>query len=199
MSVPPDPNQPPPYDTPYGQPPSYGQPPPYGQPYGQQPGYGQESGHGQAPPHGQQPQYGQPGYDPRYGYGPPGVPSGPSPHVTSDDTTWALMSYLGTLLVGFLAPLVIYFTKRKTSAFVRFHAAQALNYQITVMIQMLAPFAVAIPLAVLLENPIWLILAVPTFVFHVVAQWVFLILGTIKAAQSQWYRFPTWTCFPMIK
>ncbi|HEX2312683.1 MAG TPA: DUF4870 domain-containing protein [Thermomonospora sp.] len=151
------------------------------------------------PPPGYQYQYGHGPYDQWYGYGPPGVPNGPGPQVTGDDTTWALMCYLGTLIVGFLAPLVIYFVKKNQSAFVRFHAAQALNYQITVLIQILAPFAVAIPLAVAMDDPIWFLLVVPMVLVHMVAQWVFLILGTVRAGQGRYHRFPVWTCFPMIR
>lgn len=150
-------------------------------------------------PPGYQYQYGHGPYDDRFGYGPPGVGAGPRTQVTGDDTTWGLMSYLGTLIIGFIAPLIIYFVKRNESAFVRHHAAQSLNYQLTIMIQMLAPLAVAIPLAIATDNPVWFVLAIPAFVVHMIGQWVFLILGTIKAGKSEYYRFPTWTCFRMIR
>ncbi|SEG62374.1 hypothetical protein SAMN04489712_107292 [Thermomonospora echinospora] len=153
------------------------------------------------PPPGYQYQYGHGPYDQWYGYGPPGVPADPQQGgpVTGDDTTWGLMCYLGTLIFGFLAPLVIYFARKNRSAFVRFHAAQALNYQITIFIQVMAPFLVAIPLAVVTNDPVWLVLVAPLAVFHMFAQWVFLILGTIRASQGRYHRFPVWTCFPMIK
>ncbi|REE99169.1 DUF4870 domain-containing protein [Thermomonospora umbrina] len=147
------------------------------------------------PPPGYQYQYGHGPHDQWYGYGPPGVPNGPS----GDDTTWALMAYLGTLIVGFIAPLIVYFAKKNTSPFSRFHAAQSLNYGITVLIHMLVPLLVAIPLAIVADDPIWFLLAVPMVVFHAVAQWVFLILGTVKAGQGRYYRFPVWTCFRMIR
>ncbi|RAY12517.1 DUF4870 domain-containing protein [Actinomadura craniellae] len=169
--------QPPPPGTPE-QPPHPEQPPPHASPYGQ-----------------------APRYDQQWGYGPPGNPGGQQQGgpVSSDETTWALMAYLGTLLIGFIAPLVTYFVKRRESAFVRFHSAQALNYQITILIQILVPFLVAIVPAILTENPAWFLLALPTFLLHMIAQWVFLILGTIKASKGVYYRFPTWLCFPMIR
>jgi uncharacterized Tic20 family protein len=152
------------------------------------------------PPPGYQYQYGHGPYDQWYGYGPPGVPAGPQPgQVTGDDTSWGTMCYVGTLVFGFIAPLILYFVKKNRSTFVRFHAAQALNYQITVLIQVMAPFLVAIPLAVVADDPVWFVLVAPLAVFHMFAQWVFLILGTVKAAQGQYYRFPVWTCFRMIR
>ena len=189
---------PPPHPTPYGQPPSAPPPPGYGQapPYGRQ-GYGDQQGYGQPPPG-----YGAPGgqsYDPRWGYGPPGVPQGPGTQVTSEETTWALMSYIGTLLVSFIAPLVIYFVKRRESAFVRFHAAQSLNYMLTILIHVLAVLLVAVPLAIGFDHPAFLILLVPVYLVDGLGQWVFLILGAVKAGKGQYYRFPTFFCFRMVR
>lgn len=152
-----------------------------------------------APPPGHWHQYGHGGYDHAYGYGPPGVPKGPSPQITSEDTTWGLMAYLGTLLVGFIAPLIVYFARKNRSLFVRFHAAQALNYQLTALIQVFTPLLVAIVLALATDHPIWFVLVIPTAVFHALAQWVLLIMGTIKASQGEYWRFPVWLCFPMIR
>jgi uncharacterized protein len=169
-------------------------------PSGDQPPQDQPPGHGQ--PYGQLPSYGAAGqYNPQYGYGPPGVPQQQQPGqaVTGDDTTWAMISYLGSLLFTQLVALVIYFAKKKSSPFARFHAAQTLNYVITVLIQVLAPLLVAVPLTVLLDSPVWMVLAVPMVVIHTVGQFVFLILGAVRASQGKWWRMPTWTCWPMIR
>ncbi|TNY36035.1 DUF4870 domain-containing protein [Thermomonospora catenispora] len=160
--------------------------------------------HPPTPPPGYQYQYGHgpydhlygPGVQPQPGYGPWGAPQAAR---TGDDTTWAVMSYIGMLLVGFLAPLVIYFAQRNQSALARFHAAQALNYTITSLIQMLAPLAVAIPLALIAGQAAWLILIVPVLLFHMVAQWVLLIMGAIKAGRGEYWRMPAWLCFPLIR
>lgn len=194
-----DRDRPPPWHEPYGHPP--GAPPPPG--HGPPPGYGPPPGAG-SPPGGGYPNQPPPGYeyagfDPRYAYGPPGAPGGPRPYPSGDDTTWALMCYIGMLIVGFIAPLVIYFVKKKESSFVRFHAAQAMNYTITVGIWIFAPFFVIVPLAIALDQPLFLLLGAPIWIFHVFAQYVFLILGTVKASNGHFYRFPTWTCFPMIR
>jgi uncharacterized Tic20 family protein len=150
------------------------------------------------PPGGGQPPPGQP-YDPRWGYGPPGVPYGPGQQVTSEDTTWAMMSYLGMVVVGFLAPLIIYFVKKRESAFTRFHAAQALNYQITILIHLLVMAAVFVPPAIVFEQPAWLAPLIVWYLIDGFGQWVFLILGAVKAGKGNYYRFPTFFCFRMIK
>jgi uncharacterized Tic20 family protein len=160
--------------------------------------------HDAEPPPGETPppwySYGSPqGYDPRYGYGPPGNPGGPRGTVAGDDVNWALGVYIGSLVMGFIAPLVIYFVKRRESGFVRFHAAQALNYQLTVTIQLLVPLIILIPLAIVLDAPVVLLPLVPLFLFHVFAQYVFIILAAVKAGRGEYWRMPTFTCFRMIR
>jgi uncharacterized Tic20 family protein len=111
----------------------------------------------------------------------------------------AMLAYLGTLAVGFLAPLIIYFVKKDESPLARFHAAQSLNYAITVMVEMLVSALVAVAVAVPLDNPLLLLLAAPVWLFHLVAQWVFIIMGTIKASRGEFWRIPAFTCWPMIR
>ncbi|MEV0662192.1 DUF4870 domain-containing protein [Actinomadura luteofluorescens] len=189
----PPPDQPPPGQPPPGQPPPPHQPPPYHGAYGQPPG--QPPG----PPPGQP--FGPPGagpYDPRYGYGPPGVPYGPGAHP-GEETTWAIFAYVGNVLIGFLPPLVIYLVKKNTSPFTRFHAAQSMNYQLTMLIHLLAVAAVCVPPAILLDAPAFLALFALPYLELLIGGWVFLILGAVKAGKGQYYRFPTFFCFRMIR
>ena len=165
-------------------PPPPDQPPPQQYPYGMPPG----------PPSGPPPG----GYDPAWGYGPPGVPYGP-PQPQGEETTWAIFSYVGMAVVGFLAPLIIYFVKKNTSPLARFHAAQAMNFQITLLIHLVAVAAIAVPLAITLDTPaIFALLAIP-YLELLIGQWVFIILGAIKAGKGQYFRFPVFFCFRMIR
>lgn len=173
----------PPSDTPpgfeppqYGPPPYGGQPPPFNSPYGE-----------------------APGYNAQWGYGPPGVPYGPRGDVRSDDTTWAIFAYVGMLVIGFLAPLIIYFVKKKESAFIRFHAAQALNFQITLLIHLLATAAVCVPLYLVTKSGFSFIPFIFVYLELLIGQWVFLIMGAIKAGKGNYWRFPTFFCFRMIR
>ncbi|GAA1881834.1 DUF4870 domain-containing protein [Actinomadura bangladeshensis] len=161
------------------QPPPPGQqPPPYSQPYGQPPG-----GY----------------YDPRWGYGPPGVPYGVPQQGPQEETTWAIFAYIGNVVIGFLPALIIYLAKKHSSPFTRFHAAQSMNQQLTMLIHLLAVVAVCVPPAIVMEAPAFLALLILPYLELLIAGWTFIILGAVKAGKGQYYRFPTFFCFRMIR
>ncbi|XRQ03587.1 DUF4870 domain-containing protein [Actinomadura welshii] len=183
---PPPPDQPPPHWGPYGQAP--GGPPPGQPPPGQPPP-------GQPPPG--QPPYGRPPgggyYDPRYGYGPP------RPQVPAEDSTLAVLAYVGNILIGFIPSLVIYLVKKNTSPLTRFHAAQAMNFQLTLLLHLVIVAALCVPPAIIAEAPIFFVPLIFPYLEMLIAGWVFLILGAVKAAKNEYYRFPTFFCWRMIR
>ncbi|GAA3755301.1 hypothetical protein HDA32_004201 [Spinactinospora alkalitolerans] len=153
----------PPYDGQDGQsgyPGGYGPAPGAGPYSGGQPGYGQQ------PPNTQQPGYGQ------FGYGQQPGPSG-------DDNTFALLSHLGGLLLGFVAPLVVFLIKKDESPYVRHHAVEALNFQITMCIGYVVSGVLSIVLIGLLLLPIVFIVSL-----------VFSIMATMAANRGEWYSYP---------
>lgn len=95
---------------------------------------------------------------------------------TSDEKTMAILSHVLTLVVGFLAPLIIYLIKKDESAFVREHAKESLNFQITIFIAIIVLFITIIGILL-----IWLvgILAL-----------VFVIIATIKTSEGKLYKYP---------
>ncbi|MFC4906340.1 DUF4870 domain-containing protein [Actinomadura gamaensis] len=157
----------------------------------------------QPPPPPQPGPYGSPyGYDPRYGYGPPGVPPhppGPGGPVNGDDTNMVVLSYVLMLFVGFLAPLVIYLIKKNTSPFVRYHTAQALNFQLTMLIHLLALGAVCAVPAIIFKNPAFLVPLVFVYLELLIGGWVFPIVGAVSGGKGKWIRFPTFFCFRIIR
>jgi uncharacterized Tic20 family protein len=103
---------------------------------------------------------------------------------TQEERNWALASHVGTFVaawfaMGFLCPLIIMLTKGNESPFVRRHAVESLNFQISLLIY-LAVSAVLI----LVVIGIFLMIAVGIFAFVVI------ILATIKAANGEDYRYP---------
>ncbi|MEV5576301.1 DUF4870 domain-containing protein [Spirillospora sp. NPDC052269] len=159
-----------------------------------------------APPYGPPPHpalYGSPqGYDPRYGYGPPGVPQYPSSQggpVTSEETNMVVLGYVLQLFVGFLAPLVIFLIKKNTSQFIRHHMAQALNFQLTMLIHLLALGAVCAVPAILTKNALFLLPLILVYVELLVGGWVFPIVGAVSGGKGKWTRFPTFFCFRIIR
>lgn len=105
-----------------------------------------------------------------------GTDSEPVIVPTSDEKTMAILSHVLTVVAGFLAPLIIYLIKKDESAFVREHAKESLNFQITAFIIMIG-LAITI-IGILL---IWVvgILAL-----------VLVILATIKASEGKLYKYP---------
>ncbi len=121
-------------------------------------------------------------------------PPGPSPSQpgggygyaapTPEERNWALAAHLGTFVaalvaLAFLCPLVVMLTKGQESAFVRRHAVESLNFQISLLIYL----AVSAVLILLL---IGFLLMIAVGVFALVT----VILASIKAANGEEYRYP---------
>jgi uncharacterized Tic20 family protein len=172
---PPPSGQTPPPPPGYGQPPQgQGQPPGYGQP---PQGQGQPPGYGQPPPAYYQQQWPQPGS--AQGYAP-----------NSDERTWAWVSHAGAIVsawvaMGFIVPLVIMLTKGSTSPFVRRHAVESLNFQISLLIYLVVSGILVLVLVGLL-----LLVALGIFALVVI------LIATVKAANGEEYRYPL--CIRMV-
>ncbi|HFA51993.1 MAG TPA: DUF4870 domain-containing protein [Bacteroidetes bacterium] len=98
---------------------------------------------------------------------------------TQDEKTMALLSHVLTLVVGFIAPLVIYLVKKDESEFVKAHAIESLNFQISLFIYFMGCFA--------------LMLVIIGFFMAIalgVAALVLTIVATIKASEGKMYRYP---------
>jgi uncharacterized Tic20 family protein len=106
------------------------------------------------------------------------------PVPTSEERNWALAAHIGSLVaawfaMGFLAPLIVLLVKGKESPFVRRHAVESLNFQISLLIYM-----VASGILVLLIIGIFMLIALGIFALVVI------ILATIAASNGQDYRYP---------
>jgi uncharacterized protein len=113
-----------------------------------------------------------------------------APLTPSEERTWALAAHLGVFLaawfaMGFLCPLVIWLLYRDRSEFVRRHALESLNFQISLLIY----GAVAVLIA-LVTLGIGLAVVIPVVVVGAVAAVVLIVLATIAASQGRTYRYP---------
>jgi len=149
--------------------------PPTHQPYG-----------GQQPP--QNPYYppGAPGQPPYAGF-PPGVP-------TPDDRNWASAAHWGSFVAGFfalafLAPLVVMLAKGPQSPFVRRHAVESLNFQISMLIYGTVGTIIGVLVAVVTFGLALLIL-IPAALALAVLWIVVVIQASIKAANGEEYHYP---------
>jgi uncharacterized Tic20 family protein len=98
---------------------------------------------------------------------------------TSDEKTMALLSHVLTLVAGFVAPLVIFLVKKDESPFVRKHAVEALNFQISMSIYALA----SIPLMIVLVG-FFTLMAIGVLAV------VLSIVATVKASEGSFFRYP---------
>jgi uncharacterized Tic20 family protein len=60
-----------------------------------------------------------------------------------DERTSAMLAHVLSIFTGFLGPSVIYFTKRRESRFVAFHAKQAMLWHLALFVAMFAGIALA--------------------------------------------------------
>jgi uncharacterized Tic20 family protein len=105
---------------------------------------------------------------------------------TQDERTWGMFAHLSAFAVfvfplggNIIAPLIIWLTRRDTSAYVELEAREALNFNITVMLGWIVCgslfFAlIGIPLGALLFL-YWLVMA---------------IVAAVKASEGVGYRYP---------
>lgn len=128
-------------------------------------------------------------------YGPPpGQHPQPGPaSVSSNDKTWALAAHIGSLVaaylaLGFLAPLVIMLVKQD-SPFVRRHAVESLNFQISLLIYLVVGSVLTF-LVALLTFGIGLLVFLPVLLVLGLLALLFIILATIKASNGEHYRYP---------
>ena len=99
--------------------------------------------------------------------------------VTENDRLLAILSHVLTMFTSFIAPLVIYLVKRDESPFVRDHARESLNFQLTLMIAYAIGFILMFVLIGILILPLIGLL-----------QLILVIVATIKAADNKLYRYP---------
>ncbi|MDX6251014.1 MAG: uncharacterized protein QOF10_4374 [Kribbellaceae bacterium] len=112
------------------------------------------------------------------------------PLTPSEERTWAIVAHIGTLVaawlaMGFLCPLAIWLIFRNRSEFVRRHALESLNFQISLLIYT----AVAIAL-VLITFGLGILIVIPLIIIGGIAALVVIILATLAAANGQEYRYP---------
>jgi uncharacterized Tic20 family protein len=92
---------------------------------------------------------------------------------------WAIGAQLGPLLLGFLAPLVIWLVFKDRSPFLDRTAKEALNFQLTLLVG----FVVSSVLVLVL---IGLVLLFAVWVTGI----VFMVLASVAVARLEDYRYP---------
>jgi uncharacterized Tic20 family protein len=126
-----------------------------------------------------------------------GEPAGTSFPADPGDERLATLSYLGVPFLGPLVPLVIYLLKRRASAYVHRHAAQALNLSITTLLYTVCALILGTMLA--LDNiVVALIVVVPLAVALWLATLAYVIVAGSSANRGDYYSIPPWICASIV-
>jgi uncharacterized protein len=116
----------------------------------------------------------------------PATSTAPGTSPTQDERTWGMIAHLSAFAVfifpvggNIIAPLIIWLTRRDTSAFVEQEAKEALNFNITVS---LGWIVCGVLTFALIGIPLGLVLFLGWLVMTIVA--------AVKATEGVGYRYP---------
>jgi hypothetical protein len=103
----------------------------------------------------------------------------PAPLSDSDQRLWATLAHIGPVIIGFVAPLVIWLVYRERGQYVADQAKEALNFQITLTIAATV-------------SAILMVVIIGFFLLPIVAigGLVLMIMAAIAANKGQAYRYP---------
>jgi uncharacterized protein len=122
-----------------------------------------------------------PPYSGGYGTGPAAGQVAPVGYANQDEKTWALLAHFGAIVLGFIAPLIVFLVKGNESPTIRAHSLQALNFQIT--------WAIATVVAAILGVVTCGALSFLPFLTWVVIV-IFAIIGGVRANEGVLYKYP---------
>lgn len=98
---------------------------------------------------------------------------------SKEECNLAMLAHLLGIFSGFVGALVLWLVKREDKGFAAQEAREALNFQITVAIAMMAAFILKFVLIGFLLVPV---------VF--IANFIFCLLAAISAAKGKAFRYP---------
>ncbi len=158
--------------------------PQQGQPHGQQPTDPQQS-------YGQQP-YGQQPYAPQQAYRAPAQPMS-----AQDERTWGTLAHGGAVIamvlsagfLGFVASVAVYMIHKDRGPFVRSHAANSINVQISMFVWLLVAGVLYVILGVVTLG-IGFVLFLPVFAVPFVVAGILHVIGAVKAYNGEWWNPP---------
>jgi uncharacterized protein len=116
--------------------------------------------------------------------GPPGAGPPAQPLPPDQERLWAMLSHLlsfvaAYIALGFLAPLTILLVFGPRSAYVREHAVESLNFNLTWLLYGIVAAFLAI-----------LLIGIPILIALGIAYVILVIIASIRANNGQLYRYP---------
>ncbi len=99
--------------------------------------------------------------------------------ISRDATNMAMLCHLLAIFIGFIGPLIIWLVKKDDDPFIDDQGKEALNFQITVLIAMIASGLLCfVCIGFVLMPLVW------------IADLVLCVIASIKASIGQAYRYP---------
>jgi uncharacterized protein len=98
---------------------------------------------------------------------------------TNDEKNIATVTHLGGTVFFFIPALIVWIVKKDDSAYIADQSREALNFQITVLIAMLAANIL-----------IWLLIGLVLIPIIWLANIVFCIIAAISTSKGETYRYP---------
>lgn len=124
--------------------------------------------------------------------------AGPATGRDEPEELLAILGYLGVIFFSFVPALIIYLVKRRSSGYLRYHAAQAVNASVAVI---LYDVSAAIVGAVLALDTVRVALAI--VIPLATALWLttvaFLIRAALATARGEQYELPGWLCVRVLR
>ncbi len=143
----------------------------------------------QIPQYGQQEQPGQQSYAP--------LRTAVAPLSQQDERTWGAISHAGAVVamicsagfLGFVGSAVVYLLYKDRGPFVRAHAANSLNVQISMYIWLVVAAVVYVILGIVTLG-IGFVVLLPLFLVPPVVAGILHVVGAVKAYQGEWWNPP---------
>ncbi len=121
---------------------------------------------------------------------PPATPGGLGPMAPNEERNWAMAAHLGAIVaamvaLGVLAPLGVLLFVGSRSDFVRRHATESLNFQISLLLYLAAAFVLAV-----VTVGLGLLILIPVGLLAAVLALVAVVIATLAASRGEEYRYP---------
>lgn len=146
----------------------------------------------------QYPQHPQADHTQAFGQQPqPAYQAQPSTMSPEDERTWGAISHAGAVVamicsagfLGFLASIAVYVINKDRGPFVRAHAANSINIQITMFIWLVVLGILTIPIAIFTLG-LGLVVMLPALAAAFVVAGVLHVIGAVKAYNGEWWTPP---------
>jgi uncharacterized protein len=125
-----------------------------------------------------------PGGGPPAGGPPPGGPPAQPPLRQDQERLWAMLAHLlsfvaAYIALGFLAPLVILLVFGQRSAYVRAHAVESLNFNLTWLLYAVVGVILA-----------FVLIGIAILIALGIAYVILVIIASVRANNGEFYRYP---------